>query len=110
MEYGSNTSTPTATPQMFRQALAEIPDPSNFFHTPSHESNTDFSWDIDEEEEALSMYTILRESFQATLSDFSLFQYFDVLWLHRLSPLIFSSALMALQKWSWKIKNSNNFF
>ena len=93
MEYGSNISTPTTTPQMLRQALAEVPDPSQFLHTPSHENNSDLSWDIDEEEEVLSMYAVLRESFQATTSDFSLFSYFDVLWLNKIESFDFQQCI-----------------
>ena len=46
MESGSNT-----TSQMFRQALAEVPDPSSFLQTPTHVDDSDLSWEIEDEED-----------------------------------------------------------
>ena len=76
MESRTNTSATTATPQMFRQALAEVPDPSSFLQTPKQVDDTDLSWETEDEKEEVSMYTILRDSFQATQSDFSFFCHF----------------------------------
>ena len=43
MESRPNTSTTTATPHMFKQALAEVPDPTSFLQTPTPVDDSDLS-------------------------------------------------------------------
>ena len=119
-EHPNNTSTPTreseatvstttATPQMFRQALAEVPDPSSFLQTPKQVDNTDLSWEIEEEEEEVSIFTILKNSFQATPSDFSFFALFDILWLHQIATFDFQQCINGSSKVELEDKNFKQF-
>ena len=94
---------------MLRQALAEVPDPSSFLQTTSHVNDSDLSWEIDDEEDGVSMYAILKDSFQATLEDFSLFSYFDVLWLHKIECFDFQKCIDGPTKHELEDKDFKQF-
>ena len=55
------------------------------------------------------MYTILRESFQATTSDFSLFAYFDVLWLNKIESFDFQQCIDGSTKQELEDKEFKQF-
>ena len=84
----------TETPQIFRQALENAPNPSSFLQTPQQEAVDNLSWDIDNDtDEDVNMYSIIKESFQETLQDFSLFTHFDVLCLHHIVSFDFQKCI-----------------
>ena len=106
----NDSTTDTATPQMFRQALEAAPNPSSFLQTPPPTTDPDMSWDIEDDDDGyISMYSIILDSFQGKLTDLSLFAHFDVLWLHQIVSFDFQQCIDGSKKTELEDKDFKQF-
>ena len=106
----NDSTTETATPQMFRQALEAAPNPSSFLQTPPPTTDPDMSWDIEDDDDGyISMYSIILDSFQGKLEDLSLFAHFDVLWLHQIVSFDFKQCIDGSTKIELEDKDFKQF-